>query len=194
MMVHLKDKVVYRKIWIDSNKIMEPRKEMFEGLDSIELLNMDGNFISVLKGGVFTSLRTLKELDFENNTLTEVRSDAFRGLNLLSTVWLNENNLTTLESSIFFPLPRPLTLSLNDNPMICDNRLCWLKRGEREGWVRCVVSVVADLGGAPGPSQFFRFDIQSLQNVTACGVDTPYEAGAPFGNSWIHHCSGLGTV
>ena len=109
---------------------------MFDGLYSIELLNMDGNFISVIRGGVFSDLVNIKELDFENNTIVEVQPDAFRRLSKLSTVWLNENNLTTLAASMFLPLPRPLTFSLNENPFQCDPRLCWLKRGEKEGWIR----------------------------------------------------------
>ena len=42
-------------------------------------------------------------------------------------------------------------------------------------------------GGAPG-AQFFCFDIQILLNVATSGVGALYEGGAPYGNSWIHHC------
>ena len=53
-------------------------------------------------------------------------------------VWLYNNLLTTLPSSVFPNLPRPLDLTLGGNPLQCDRRLCWVKRGETEGWVRWI--------------------------------------------------------
>ncbi len=61
---------------------------------------------------------------------------------------MKDNKLTTLSEYIFGPgyfRDRPyLHFYLKGNPMVCDNRLCWLKRAEAKGWISFV-------GGYFGP-------------------------------------------
>ena len=108
---------------------------MFLGLTRLEKLSIHTNKIKSVAGGLFTGLFNLREIDLDDNDITEVREDTFRGLEKLSKVWLYNNKLTTLASSVFTGLPRPIELTLGGNPLTCDKKLCWLKQGEREGWL-----------------------------------------------------------
>ena len=123
-------------LWLDSNNLAELRYDMFLRLDKLRRIALNMNNISSVNGGVFTGLLNLKILDLDDNSIAELRSDSFRGIDTLTQIWLFNNKLSTFESSVFTGLPRPLQLTLGRNPDLqCDTRLCWLKEGEKEGWI-----------------------------------------------------------
>ena len=57
----------------------------------------------------------------------------FDGLPSLQELNLSFNSLETVQRMVFKVIPHSLILHLRDNPIQCDERVCWLKRGERDG-------------------------------------------------------------
>ena len=129
-----------KKLWMDHNneKLRDMKDNTFIGLSSLEILYVHNNKIQSVRPGLFNGLFKLKEIGLDDNNITQVEDGAFQGLEFLSKLWLFNNRLTTLQSNTFTGLPRPLDLTLGENPLQCDQRLCWIKRGEREGWIRWI--------------------------------------------------------
>ena len=150
------------ELWMDNNAFTHLKSNSFVGLDKLELLHMNYNNISYIEletftslnqtlktlwldtnsltdvTGLFTSLTNIEKIDLDLNALTDIKPDTFYGLDKLKEVWFYTNKLTTLRSDTFTGLPRPMDITLGDNPLQCDKRLCWIKRGEREGWIRWI--------------------------------------------------------
>lgn len=59
----------------------------FEGLDSLKTLNLSNNHISTLKDKAFAGLSNLKILDLRGNEITEFSKDVFFGLDSLKTLF-----------------------------------------------------------------------------------------------------------
>ena len=120
------------------------------------------NNITHVDGGAFSYLTNCTWLDLPNNKLTEVKADMFRGLRSLTKLGLGHNHISYIEPGSFAnlsltnlyldsnrlstPLQRDdafkshhLLLLLGDNPLECDCRMCWVKQGEREGWIDLVL-------------------------------------------------------
>ena len=52
---------------------------------------------------------------------------------------LTDNQLTSISEASFHPGIvhfRSLILDLSGNPFKCDAEMCWLRRGQAEGWIR----------------------------------------------------------
>ena len=89
---------------------------MFEGLDSLERLNLDNNRISYIEPRSFANLFELQILLLKENKLTSLNVNAFQ-----------------------ISMNTKLTLSLKGNYFQCDSKLCWIKKGEELGkitWYR----------------------------------------------------------
>ena len=122
----------------NNEKLKDMQSSTFIGLESLQILYIHGNRIKSVDAGLFNGLYSLREIGLDDNDISEVKAGAFQGLELLSKLWLFNNSLTTLQSSTFTGLPRALDLTLGANPLQCDKRLCWIKRGEQEGWIRWI--------------------------------------------------------
>ena len=108
-------KVLY--IW--QNKFTDLRGDMWEGLDSLERLHLaDMNITSLVAGDLYN-------------------------LPKIGQIWLMRTKVTTLSEGLFDAELYPetdghsatLTLHLRAAPLQCDQSLCWMKRGERDGWL-----------------------------------------------------------
>ncbi len=94
----------------------------FDGLSSLETLNLSSNWLTTLPPGVFDKLPMLTTLRLENNLLTLLLNGqpvealppgVFNNLSALTTLYLNENLFTSLPSSgVFDSLSSLTTLNL----------------------------------------------------------------------------------
>ena len=106
-----------RELNLGYNKLREITKDMLEGLYSLEELDLSYNQITVVNPGSFANLPELEVLGLAGNELTTFEENVFRtGSN---RVWH----------------PDQLELALDGNPLQCDGRMCWVQRGEQDGWV-----------------------------------------------------------
>ena len=82
---------------------------------------------------MWKGLDSLKELHLYHNLISYIEPGSFATLKQLHGLYMERNKLTTLEQNIFDDLmPNYLVLGINYNPLQCDNRMCWIKQGERK--------------------------------------------------------------
>ena len=99
------------KLEFSNNKLTHLKSGMFNGLISLEWLNLYGNYIARIESGTFVKLLKLQTLLLENN------------------------QLTTLDQKAFQTSDKELTISLRENLFECDKKICWVKQAEEEGWI-----------------------------------------------------------
>ncbi len=90
------------KLWLDSNQLTELRADMWQGLDSDTLWNLDvsNNSIWKIEAKCFGSLRGLTSLDLSHNPLRQISVGMFEETRL-TTLYLTSTGLTKLNQGIF---------------------------------------------------------------------------------------------
>lgn len=78
-------------------------------------LNLSNNDISTIDDNAFSSLRKLTVLRLTNNYLTQIRKEIFNGLVSLQELHLTGNSLTSIHSDVFQPLFGLTELYLDKN-------------------------------------------------------------------------------
>ncbi len=152
-----------KELRLHENEIEELRGDMFTGLTTCMYLSLDRNNIHTIHRGALDVLESLTELTLNDNKLTILRSHTFTRLTKLRRLWLYSNDITTIEPDCFFsnvsmeltlklhsnpilnfpwtvfgkehPLKLDLTLSNGTYPHLCNSFFCWIKQGEKEGWI-----------------------------------------------------------
>eukprot|EP00057_Strongylocentrotus_purpuratus_P023412 XP_011677886.1 PREDICTED: toll-like receptor 4 [Strongylocentrotus purpuratus] len=127
---------------------------LFDGLDNLAHLELEGNPISELLQGMFRGLFALEFLDLSDCEVSSIQSNVFRGLSSLRTLSLGGNKLqrlpfnlltfdnnTSLETlvlagnkftyfnySSFEPLmfTKNLSIDISQNELICNCDISWL--------------------------------------------------------------------
>ncbi len=94
------------------NKLTEVRSDMWEGLNSLEYLWLQGNRISRLSAGSFSTLPSLALLDLDHNNLAAVGRDIFIDVESLEILKLSGNPISSIESGSFSGLPNVHYLGL----------------------------------------------------------------------------------
>ena len=130
-------------LWIDNNNLSKITENMFHGLQSLELLYLHCNDISYIQLGSFTNLYQLKELHLHQNKLTTLAKDTL-------------------------PIPHHIRLALLfwDNPLQCDNKMCWVKQGEEDGWM----TLISDVHSKPDCQGIHWHDVIITCTVTAMHI------------------------
>ena len=130
------------QLYLGDNALTQLRTDMWQGLVSLKKLELHRNDLTSLSSSIFHQLENLEHLRLCDNKITTIGPGAFYNLPQLTALQLQKNNLTTFKKDIFkatqtnrVVLPDQLVLQLNDNPLWCDQELCWLKDGEKEGWL-----------------------------------------------------------
>ena len=86
---------------------------------------------------MWKGLDSLKELHLYHNLISHIEPSSFARLKELRGLYMERNKLTTLEQNVFDDLvPNNLVLGINHNPLQCDSRMCWIKQGEEDGWIK----------------------------------------------------------
>ena len=102
------------KIHLEFNRLTEIRRDMWKGLDALQLLSLDNNRIAHVHPFALADLRNIRGLYMENNRL--------------KTLYQNS-----------FPVSpgAPLELDLTGNGLNPkDPRLCWIKDWKNKGWIK----------------------------------------------------------
>ena len=152
---------------LSSNPLVAIRNEMWNGPGLLETLNLGYSRLGDLQAAGFASLKKLKVLYIWQNTFTDLRGDMSEGLDSLERLHLADMNITSLDPGNLYDLPKigkiwlmrtkvttlskgifdvelypeadghpaTLTLHLRAVSLQCDQHLCWMKRGERDGWL-----------------------------------------------------------
>ena len=78
---------------LSQNKLKELRQDMWNGLESLNILWLNGNNIRNLPSAGFRSLTNLKDLYLFENKITDVNSDIWIGLRSLRSLYLGTGYL-----------------------------------------------------------------------------------------------------
>ncbi|XP_064126436.1 leucine-rich repeat-containing protein 37A-like [Loxodonta africana] len=93
---------------LSENSLTELRKDSFEGLLSLQYLDLSCNKIQSIERRTFEPLPFLRFINLGCNLITELGFGTFQawhGMQFLHTLVLNRNPLTTVEDSYLFKLP-----------------------------------------------------------------------------------------
>lgn len=116
-----------RELTLNENQLRGGlQRRSFQGLASLETLELSRNNITGDVGEVFGDLRSLTRLDLSQNRLQSLSPDYFETLSNLTDLGLRANRLTTLDPRFRRVFDRLLSLDLSSNPWNCDCRLLWL--------------------------------------------------------------------
>ena len=76
-------------------------RTIFDGLTTLEDLDLSSNPLTTLDADLFDGLTALKELKLYQNSLSTLDADLFAGLTALTRLELHDNSLTALNADIF---------------------------------------------------------------------------------------------
>ena len=102
---------------LDDNALTELPDGVFDGLASLEQLQLEGNALTELPDGVFDGLASLEQLQLEGNALTELPDGVFDDLSSLERLSLWRNALTELPDGVFDNLSSLEQLQLEGNAL-----------------------------------------------------------------------------
>ena len=99
----------------------------FNGLDKLEILNLEDNKIMKIQSGLFKELTNLKKISLESNNIISLDKSAFIGLKNLETVCLSGNPISHM-----FPSELTSLCSANQKCVLsitekCSQKLTTLK-------------------------------------------------------------------
>ena len=132
-----------QELWLNTNEITILPDDIFHNLLSLHTMVLHTNNLAYLPDEMFAGLTSLQVLSISRNQISMLQADIFRDLLSLQQLYFSDNRLITLSSdvlnsSIYLDQTSPptgLQLSLSGNPFQCDSCMCWLKKGEQDGWL-----------------------------------------------------------
>ena len=114
---------------------------MWEGLTALAELDLDNNKLLTIEPGRFYTLPRLSKLRLSGNQLNALNWNIFSTVQTGSLSDSSSDLTETPGSKTSHRHPSNLTLSLHDNPLVCNSDLCWLKQGEKDGWLKWYTAV-----------------------------------------------------
>ena len=105
---------------LSGNKISILSSNIFEGLNSVEIINLNFNSISSI-GTAFNSLSNINKITLEGNQIQSI-DFSLKGLNNLSSLSLENNGLVSLTSNFLEELDQITSMQeiiLHGNPLDC---------------------------------------------------------------------------
>ena len=123
------------EIHLNNNNISTITPKAFCHFTHCTLLSLSHNHLTKISKQMFTGLTSVKHLFLDGNQIFNIESGAFSSLQSLVDVRLDDNNLVLLPADTFGTHPVELRLSLGGNPLICNYRFEWVKKGEEDGWL-----------------------------------------------------------
>ncbi|KAL7011481.1 hypothetical protein ACKWTF_014277 [Chironomus riparius] len=106
------------KVFITFNsKLRILPKNLFSGLEELQLLDLSYNIIDHLPNGIFEDNNDLKELNLEANNIADLETGLFEKLTNLKILKINDNQISDLSPDIFANLANLKTLHLQSNKL-----------------------------------------------------------------------------
>lgn len=102
---------------LNANELTSLPEDIFDGLSELTRLNLTSNDLTALPEDIFDGLTSLDTLKLGYNELSSLPADIFDGLGSLSALWLYFNDLTSLPSDIFDGLSSLTLLHLDGNEL-----------------------------------------------------------------------------
>ena len=106
-----------KELWMEDNQLSHIAKDMWNGLDSLNLLYLSRNDINDLDPGAFSTLPRIKELWLDENEMTVLSSGTFQGLTSLEMLDLSYNYVSDIENGAFSNLTNCFELWLDGNEL-----------------------------------------------------------------------------
>jgi hypothetical protein len=101
------------------NKLTNLEENLFSDLSRLKKIDLQGNpDISVIDQGTFNGLASLEELELKNMKISVINTGTFEGLDSLRILNLSNNLISTLKGKAFSGLPMLKTLDLRGNEII----------------------------------------------------------------------------
>ncbi len=173
------------EIKFNSNSLTHIKAGNLHDLANLVRINLRYNKISDIDPFSFSAVPSVREIDLWSNRLTVIGQFMFAGLPLLKKLWFWRNDIHTIEPGCFHDntelrflqlgwndlktLPESMfnmknhraelnPLSIEGNPLMCDVSVCWVRKGEENGWItlswawETVCAGPADLAGRKWPA------------------------------------------
>lgn len=99
-------------------KLESIKWEMFDGLNNLQTLSLEGNEITKIPEFAFYGMPNLKVLILSHNKLISISTESLAGLFNLEHLDLTRNQLRHLSDLTFAPLPALLSLDIRHNPIV----------------------------------------------------------------------------
>jgi Leucine-rich repeat (LRR) protein len=100
---------------LEGNRLQEVNEHVFKHLKKMEELYLDNNLIEMLDSGTFYGLDRLKILSLGNNFIARLAPNTFRGLISLVDLRLHQNYFRILDQKLFHALKNLTNLRLDNN-------------------------------------------------------------------------------
>ncbi|XP_071764530.1 vasorin b [Centroberyx gerrardi] len=106
-----------KNLYLFANGIEGLTTEDFDGLESLEMLDLSQNKLTELPDRVFEPLTSLRNLDLSSNQITHISEECFQGMALLERLYLYSNHIKTIHPTAFNGLEQLLELKLQGNQL-----------------------------------------------------------------------------
>ena len=128
------------KIYLFPNGLKTFANGTWQGLESLEKIVISNNLLFDLREEMWEGAERVKELDLRVNRIEKIPSRAFSQSENLEKLYLSRNIISVLNQDAFegieFGAHHPVEILLDSNLLVCDDRMCWLKEAENQGWVK----------------------------------------------------------
>ena len=126
-------------VFLSNNNITIIKPNAFSKLNKCTFLALSKNHLSKITQQMFSGLASVEILFLDNNQIFYIEYEAFSTLSRLVDVRLDSNNLTLIPAEVFGVKqshhPIALNLSLDANALVCNWKIGWVKKAEKEAWL-----------------------------------------------------------
>ena len=132
-----------RTLSLDYSRLEDLPRAGLASLKKLKALYIWQNKFTDVRGDMWQGLESLEKLHLADMNIASLDAGDLYNLPKIGQIWLMRTKVTMLSEGLFdaelYPEtdghPANLTLHLRRAPLECDRRLCWMKRGERDGWL-----------------------------------------------------------
>ena len=125
------------------NQISTIEPNAFSALDKLKHIDLGYNQLAHIDGDEFKGPTSLVALAVNDNGINAIPAGTVGDSKRRNLLWLNNNKLTTLSPEIFQgegqpegQHPKSIDMRIGGNRLKCDTRMCWIKEGQKDGWLR----------------------------------------------------------